>query len=107
MLQALLRSVAAKWHTGEWSKLAEQRKTPVSRRPQSAAALPRNLKRLREQRGWSIPTLAAESSVSASTIRGIERGRGTFAVPDPLLTTVLKLALALGVGVEALVEDNG
>ena len=82
--------------------------TPVYPRPaQSAASLPRNLKRLREVRGLSITALAAESGVSASTIRGIEQGRGTCAAPDPLLTTMLKLAHALGVSVAALVEEGG
>ena len=90
-----------------WAQTVNISPTVVSRLPQSAAALPRNLKRLREQRGWDIRSLAAESGVSASTIRGMERGRGTFAVPDPLLTTVLKLARALNVGVEVLVEEGG
>ena len=80
--------------------------TVICRPVQSAAALPGNLKRLRAQRGWDVRTLAAESGVSTNTIRGIERGNGTHAVPDPLLTTVLKLAHALNVGVETLVEES-
>ena len=75
---------------------------------QSCTALPRNLKRLREARGWTINQLAVASHVSESTIREIEANdRGFGDVPqNPTLSTLLKLARALGVGVEALVEEG-
>ena len=73
---------------------------------QSAAALPRNLKRLREQRGLTVAGLSRaavdrDGRVSASTIRAIEHG-----ATNPTLSTALALALALEVGIEALVEEG-
>ena len=97
------------WVWGQW-----QTETPSCRLlalpAQSAASLPRNLKRLREQRGLTVGALAIRTQckfygpVSASTIRAIERTGG--AGPNPCLTTLLALALALEVGVEALVEEG-
>lgn len=78
--------------------------------PQSLAHLPSNLRRLREAKGYGgmsgIARLAIDSGVSGSTIRDIEgeRGGGICVLPNPTLGTALKLALALGVGIEALVE---
>ena len=74
-------------------------------RYQSAAALPRNLKRLMDATGWKVPKLAQEAGVSQSTIRGILNGTPPTSVADPLLSTCLLLAAALGVGIEALVEE--
>ena len=89
-----------------WPQTVNTSPTMICRPAQSAGALPRNLKRLRTAYGWTINQLAVASHVSDSTIRGIERGDGAHAVPDPLLTTALKLARALNVGVEALVEEG-
>lgn len=74
---------------------------------QSTAALPGNLTRLRQQRGLTVAELARaaidrDGRVSASTIRAIETGN-----TNPTLNTVLALAHALNVGVEALVEEGG
>ena len=74
---------------------------------QTAYSLPRNLTRLREQRGLTVAELSRaavdrDGPVSRSTIRAIERG-----ATNPTLSTVLALAQALGVGVEALVEEGG
>ena len=82
------------------------RKSLLVRIPQSSAALPGNLKRLRHQRGLTVAELSRaavdrDGRVSASTIRAIERG-----ATNPTLSTVLALARALGVGVEALVEEG-
>jgi DNA-binding XRE family transcriptional regulator len=78
----------------------------VLRVPQSASALPGNLKRLRAQRGLTVAELSRaavdrDGPVSRSTIRAIERG-----ATNPTLNTALALAQALGVGVEVLVEDG-
>jgi transcriptional regulator with XRE-family HTH domain len=96
------------WNWGNWllGRTSTRTTTIIH---QSAAALPRNLKRLREARGWRVSDLAratqassrVKESVNAGTIRQIERGRH-----DCLLTTALNLASALGVGVEALVEEG-
>jgi len=81
--------------------------TMICRLPQSAAALPRNFKRLRQQRGLTVAELSRlavdrDGHVSRSTIRAIERG-----ATNPTLSTVLALARALNVGIEALVEEGG
>ena len=74
---------------------------------QSASALPGNLRRLREARGLTVAQLSARTAgeddgpVSRSTIRLIEAGNR-----NPTLSTLLALALALEVGVEALVEEG-
>ena len=75
---------------------------------QSASALPRNLKRLREAKGWSVARLARESVVHGSTIMSIEVGdmAGSQQFHDPQLRTCLKLAYALNVGIEELVEER-
>ena len=78
---------------------------------QSASALPRNLKRLREAKGLSPTQLASKAKVSASTVRGMEAPGdydqgGTRSDPNPTLTSLLAVAQALGVGVEALVEER-
>ncbi len=87
------------------------------RRPQSASALPRNLKRLREAKGLSPTQLASKAHVSASTIRAMETsgnydipetgragGKGPTYDPNPTLTTLLAVAEALGVRIGDLVE---
>jgi len=86
---------------------------------QSASALPRNLKRLREAKGWNPVQLAGKAHVSASTIRGLETannydvpeaercgsGAPTYD-PNPTLTTLLAVAEALGCGIEELVREG-
>ena len=91
-------------------KPRELQYVPTPKR-QSAAALPRNLKRLMAEREMDVPTLAATAQVSASTIRHYLRGggyeRGTpEAWPNPGLTTLLVIAQALAVGIEVLVEER-
>lgn len=79
---------------------------------QSCAALPANFHRLRLDRGWSIASLAAESGVSASTIRDLETGwgrdrsGGDAIRPNPTLSVLLALAHALNVGIEELVGER-
>ena len=99
----------SRWR-GEDQPLSQGRlatKSPL----QSAAALPRNLKRLMAEREMEVPTLAATAQVSASTIRHYLRGggydRGTpEASPNPTLTTLLAVAQAMGVGIGDLVEER-
>lgn len=55
-----------------------------------------NLRRLREQRGWTQEDLAARSGVPQGTISNIEAGR----TQSPRLGSVEALATALGVTVE-------
>ena len=87
-------------------------------RGQSASALPRNLKRLREARGWTVAELAEAAQVSASTIRAMETsgnydipetgragGKGPTYDPNPTLSSLLAVAQALGCGIEDLVEE--
>jgi len=88
--------------------LRPQKRQP---QPQSASALPRNLKRLREARGLSPMQLAARAKVSASTIRGMETPEyydksGKWNSPNPTLTSLLAVAQALGIRIEALVEET-
>jgi transcriptional regulator with XRE-family HTH domain len=52
----------------------------------------RNLKDIREQKGISLRDLALEADLSANTISEIELGKR-----DPRMTTVVKLASALGI----------
>ena len=95
------------WHDAWQAFLSKM--PPV--RGQSASALPRNLKRLREAKGWSPTRLAARAKVSASTVRGMEAPGdydqgGTRSDPNPTLTSMLAVAVALGVGIESLVNDQ-
>ena len=90
---------------GQWGTGTTGCRLPVPPR-QSAAALPCNLKRLREQRGLTVAELSRaavdrDGPVSRSTIRAIEHG-----ATNPTLSTALALALALEVGIEALVEEG-
>jgi transcriptional regulator with XRE-family HTH domain len=61
-------------------------------------SLGRRLKRLREAAGLSQQDLAVRAGLSVSVVSQIEQGKKT----DPRMTTVLFLAEALGVNVEAL-----
>lgn len=59
----------------------------------------KNLVKIRKQKGWSQEKLAVEASVSYNTIIKIERG----GIKNPKIETVIKLADALGVGIDKLV----
>ena len=58
------------------------------------------------ERGWKVLKLAREAGVSQSTIRGIIHGTPPTGAADPLLSTCLRLAEALGVGIEELVGER-
>jgi transcriptional regulator with XRE-family HTH domain len=55
------------------------------------------LKELRRQRGWTQPVLAKRAGLSSGYIARVETGRH-----DPKLSTLVKLAKALGVPVTEL-----
>ena len=59
----------------------------------------KNLKKLRNKKGWSQEKLAREAGISYITLVKIERG----CVKNPKLETLLKLAEALGVSLDKLV----
>ncbi|MBA7483669.1 hypothetical protein ES707_19186 [subsurface metagenome] len=59
----------------------------------------KNLKKLREKKGWTREKLAREADVSYHTIIKIERGT----IKNPRLDTLVKLAKALGVSLDKLV----
>ena len=59
----------------------------------------KNLVKLREGKGWSREKLAVESGVSYNTIVKIEYG----GIENPKISTVISLAKALGVKIDALV----
>jgi transcriptional regulator with XRE-family HTH domain len=61
----------------------------------------RTVKQRREATGFSLRELAARSGVSASMISDIERG-----TKSPTVTTVVRLAQALGVSAAALVDGG-
>ncbi len=62
----------------------------------SRTAGPR-IRAARERRGWRVERLAAAAEVSERTIRNVETGR-----VSPKLTTVAKIAAALGLTVGGL-----
>lgn len=66
-----------------------------------AAAVGRNVRALRQQRGMTIDTLAAAAGVSRGTVIGVETARG-----NPSIATLCNLAAALRVGVASLVEGD-
>lgn len=60
----------------------------------------KNLVKIRKQKGWSQEKLAVESEISYNTIIKIERG----GIKNPKIETVIKLAKALGVSIDKLIE---
>ncbi|MDP3631601.1 MAG: helix-turn-helix transcriptional regulator [Phenylobacterium sp.] len=55
------------------------------------ARVGRNMKRLREAKGWSQEELADQASIHRTYVSGVERG-----VRNPTVTVLEKLAIALG-----------
>lgn len=62
----------------------------------------KNLVKLRKQKAWSQERLAVESGISYNTIIKIERG----GIQNPKIETVIKLANALGVSIDKLVDRS-
>src|SRR5215510_2534410 len=63
------------------------------------AAVSRNVRSLRQARGWTLAALAARSGVSKGMVVELEQGR-----TNPSVATVDRLATALGVGLAQLLE---
>jgi transcriptional regulator with XRE-family HTH domain len=66
-----------------------------------AAAVGRNVRALRQQRGMTIDALAAAAGLSRGTVIQIETARG-----NPSIATLCSLATALRVGVGSLVDGD-
>ncbi len=62
----------------------------------------RNLKKLRNKKGWSQEKLAREAGISYNTLIKIERG----GIKNPRLETLIKLAKVLGVSLDKLVGSQ-
>ena len=60
----------------------------------------KNLKGYRNKKGWSQEKLAREAGVSYQTVIKIERGY----IRSPRLDTILKIAKALGVSLDDLIQ---
>lgn len=59
----------------------------------------KNLSKIRKQKGWSQEKLAQEAGISYNTLIKIERN----GIINPKIETVIKLASALQVSIDALV----
>jgi transcriptional regulator with XRE-family HTH domain len=66
-----------------------------------ATAIARNVRRLRRRRDLTLDVLAEQAGVSKGTVIGLEQGRA-----NPSITTLCRLADALGVGVSTLIESD-
>jgi transcriptional regulator with XRE-family HTH domain len=61
------------------------------------------VRELRKAAGLTQQALAVKAGVSVSVVQHIEQG----AIPDPRVSTLVQLARAMGVPLDALVEDGG
>lgn len=59
----------------------------------------KNLSKIRKQKKWSQEKLAQEAGISYNTLIKIERN----GIGNPKIETVIKLAKALGISIDALV----
>jgi len=62
----------------------------------------KNLKKLRNKKGWSQEKLAREAGISYIALVKIERGM----IKNPKLETLIKLSKALGVSIDKLVGSQ-
>lgn len=74
--------------------MAKTRRDPLLR------GLGSNVKRLREQKGWTQEALAGRAGLDRSYVAGIEAG-----LRNPSTKALAKLARALGVTLSRLFED--
>jgi transcriptional regulator with XRE-family HTH domain len=65
--------------------------------------LAKRIKELREKAGWSQQKLAEEAGLSYNTITKIEQG----SAKQPVIQTMVKIADALGVGLDELMGRKG
>jgi transcriptional regulator with XRE-family HTH domain len=66
-----------------------------------AAAIGRNVRRLRRRHDLTLDVLAERAGVSKGTVIGVEQARA-----NPSIATLCRLADALGVGVATLIETG-
>lgn len=66
-----------------------------------AAAIGRNVRRLRRRRDLTLDLLAERAGLSKGTVIGVEQARG-----NPSIATLCNLADALGVGVATLIDPG-
>ena len=69
---------------------------------QLAADLGRNVRRLRLRRNMTLEALAERAAVAKGTVIAVEQARA-----NPNIATLCRLADALGVGVDSLIEASG
>lgn len=62
----------------------------------------KNIKELRNKKGWSQEKLSREADISYQTLIKIERG----GIKNPKIETMIKLAKALDVSIDELVGKN-
>jgi transcriptional regulator with XRE-family HTH domain len=62
----------------------------------------KNLATLRKEKGWSQERLAQKAGISYNTLIKIERG----GIKNPKIETVIKLASALGVSIDKMVNKS-
>jgi len=62
----------------------------------------KNLAKIRKQKGWSQEKLAQEAGISYNTLIKIERN----GIKNPKIETVIRLAAALGIGIDGLVGET-
>jgi len=62
----------------------------------------KNLKKLRNKKGWSQERLAREAGISYQTLIKIEQDR----IKNPKLKTLIKLSKALGVSIDRLIGSQ-
>lgn len=60
----------------------------------------KNIKKLRNKKGWSQEKLAREAGISYQTLIKIEQNR----IKNPKLQTLIKLTKALGVSLDDLIK---
>ena len=63
-----------------------------------AAAIARRTRELRDERGWSLQTLADRASLAKAHVWNLETGR----TANPGLGTIVAIATALGVSLDSL-----
>jgi transcriptional regulator with XRE-family HTH domain len=63
--------------------------------------LGRNVRRFREQRGWSQEELAFEANLHRTYVSGVERG-----VRNPTVLILARIAAAMGIEAAELLQKN-
>jgi transcriptional regulator with XRE-family HTH domain len=89
-------------HNPGYVRASENRRRGVASPEDTAAALARNLRRLRAERGLTLDELAKRAAISRSMLIQIEQRR-----VNPTLATLVRITQALDVGLAELVELGG